>query len=240
MRLNRPLGLQYLPAIALVLALWTPTFAQESQLDQNAAEFVPVAAQPAVMIDSSNSRISFVGIHVGDEPKPRLGGFTEFQGYVAVDAATSEMKSMVVDIQMDSIWTEFVDLTTHLKNADFFDVASFPSARFVSTEIVAGENGACTVNGNLTLHGQTAPVSLEGEFRMADGALMFRSRFSLDRSEFGMTEMLSGVDAMVQVELAIGQPTITSDAQEGHGGDSSEAEEEMATRQISLALPNMT
>ena len=240
MRIMRLVSVSHMLTAAIALLFLAPVaFAQESQLDQNAAEFVPVAAQPAVIIDASNSRISFVGVHVGDDPKPRLGGFTDFQGYVVVDPASSQMTSMVVDIRVDSLWTEFVNLTTHLKNEDFFNVPSFPNARFESTEITSNADGVCSVTGNLTLHGETAPVTFNGEFKMEDGALMFRSRFSIDRSDFGMNEMLSGVDAAVQVELSIGQPTVTSDAQEGHGGDSSETEETTA-RNVSLALPNMT
>jgi polyisoprenoid-binding protein YceI len=49
-----------------------------------------------------------------------------------------------------------------LKSANYFDVAQFPSATFTSTS-VSGGSGHLTVNGNLTLHGVTRPVTLDVE-----------------------------------------------------------------------------
>jgi len=46
------------------------------------------------------------------------------------------------------------------------------------------------------------------------------TKFMLDRSQFGMDKMLSGVEKMVQVELFIGQKTSPTAAAGGHGGDS--------------------
>jgi polyisoprenoid-binding protein YceI len=51
---------------------------------------------------------------------------------------------------------------THIKSPDFFDVATFPTATFVSTG-VARNGGNLTVTGNFTLHGVTKPVVLEVE-----------------------------------------------------------------------------
>ena len=49
-----------------------------------------------------------------------------------------------------------------LKSANFFDVAQFPTATFVSTSIAKNGSGL-TVSGNLTLHGVTKPVVLQME-----------------------------------------------------------------------------
>lgn len=49
-----------------------------------------------------------------------------------------------------------------MKGANFFDVAHFPTATFVSTSIA--KNGtALAVSGNLTLHGVTKPVVFQVE-----------------------------------------------------------------------------
>jgi len=50
----------------------------------------------------------------------------------------------------------------HLKTADFFDTAKFPTATFVSTSVAHSATGL-TVSGNLTLHGVTKPVVLTVE-----------------------------------------------------------------------------
>jgi polyisoprenoid-binding protein YceI len=217
----------------------------QTDVPQNTkVETVPVPVQSVVLFSPANTRISFVGIHVGDDPKPRLGGFAEFQGHAIVDPANNAINSIAIDIKVDSVWSQFKKLTGHLKNADFFDTAKFPSARFVSSEIKMGDNGECIVAGNLTLHGQTKPVKFAAKYQFKAGGLLLNGDFQLDRSQFGMNQMLSGVDKMVSVEIIVGQATAPSKAQPGHGGDTkkekqSNIESPSTLRQVSINLPNM-
>ena len=73
---------------------------------------------------------------------------------------------------------------------------------------------------------------------------MLAAKFKLDRSQFGMDQMLSGVDKMVEVEIFIGQQTSPSGEQSGHGGDSkkkqSKVDSKSKLRTVSVHLPNMT
>jgi polyisoprenoid-binding protein YceI len=222
-------------------------FAQQTQTQpqQNVQTATsPVPVQSVVFLAPSNSRISFVGIHVGDDPKPRLGGFSRFQGYAVVDPDNNAVTSISIDINVDSVWTQFEKLTGHLKNADFFDTAKFPAARFVSTEIGITQKGQCTITGNLTLHGATKSISFPANYRFENGGMLLAAKFQLDRSQFGMDQMLSGVDKLVEVEIFVGQQTSASKAEPGHGGDSkkkqSSVEPASELRQVSINLPNMT
>ena len=233
-----------LPITAIVtfsmLLSQTPALAQENA--QPATNPVPV--QSVVVLAPENSRISFVGIHVGDDPKPRLGGFKQFQGHAVVDPNKNVLTSIVFDINVDSVWTQFKKLTGHLKNADFFDTANFPSARFVSTEIKMTGEGKCEVAGNLTLHGQTKGLSFPAQYRLDNGGLVLATKFKFDRSQFGMDQMLSGVDKLVEVEIYVGQATTPAEEVDGHGSNdkkkkpSDESEHEL--KQVSIKLPNMT
>ena len=69
-----------------------------------------------------NTSIEFVGTHVGDDPKPRLGGFKKFSG--KVEMADGKPVALKVDMEITSIWTEFDNLTKHLMNADFLRLKS--------------------------------------------------------------------------------------------------------------------
>jgi polyisoprenoid-binding protein YceI len=60
---------------------------------------------------------------------------------------------------MSTVDTGVPSRDADLKSANFFDVAQYPTATFASTS-VARENGGLAVNGNLTLHGVTKPVTL--------------------------------------------------------------------------------
>lgn len=175
-------------AIAILAGMMSSDklLAQEtaSQPAENASQqTVPVPVESIVTLTPSNSRISFVGTHVGDDPKPRLGGFSKFYGQLNVDPAKNTVTSIAIDIKVDSVWTEFAKLTGHLKNADFFDVAKFPTSRFVSTEIKMGQDGNCTVTGDLTLHGQTSSITFPASYQFGNGGLLFASKFRLDRSQ---------------------------------------------------------
>src|SRR5215471_1753759 len=87
-----------------------------------AAELTPVPIQTsAVKLGPENTRIQFVGTHVGPKPDPRTGGFARFTGAVQVDVAAKAVKSVNIEIDTGSLWTEFPMLTSHLKSADFFE-----------------------------------------------------------------------------------------------------------------------
>jgi polyisoprenoid-binding protein YceI len=234
-------------AFAFVAVALTISISADHSTAQDAADeavTVPVPVESVVMLSPKNSSISFVGIHVGDDPKPRLGGFSKFSGNAKVDLANQKIKSLKVYMQVDSVWTEFEKLTAHLKNEDFFEVDKFPKASFVSKKIEISEAGKCTITGNLTLHGQTNRTSFPAEYRFENGGLVLSAKFQIDRSEFGMDQMLSGVDKLVAVELQIGKKTVIPDAKDGHGGDSKKKQSENkkpdATQKVSLKLPNMT
>jgi len=229
----------YFPVLAI--AIVASSFGQSKAQD---ATLTPAAIETAVLISPENSNISFVGIHVGDDPKPRLGGFAKFNGYVKVDAAAKSISGVHLDIDVNSVWTEFGKLTGHLKNADFFETDKYPTSSFTSTKIEVTEEGKCTITGDLTLHGESKSISFPAEFQFAKEGLTLSSQFKLDRSMFGMDKMLSGVDKLVSMTFQVGAKTEPKTEQDGHGGgkknDQSKNESKAKTQQVSLKLPNMT
>ena len=117
----------------------------------------PVIAGEKYLITPDNSKIEFVGSKVTGS---HHGAFAKFSG--AIDYAGQPEKSQVtITIDTSSVTTDTPDLTKHLQTADFFDVAKYPQATFVSTEMKpSGDKGAThTVAGNLTLHGVTKSVT---------------------------------------------------------------------------------
>ncbi|HEU4834568.1 MAG TPA: YceI family protein [Pyrinomonadaceae bacterium] len=136
------------------------------------------------VITPQNSKIEFVGSKVTGKHN---GSFGDFSGQI--DYAGSPENSRVnITIKVDSITTDTPDLTKHLKTADFFDVAKYPEASFVSTAIKAGgENGAShTVTGNLTLHGVTKAVTFPATINVTPDAATVESSFSINRKDFGI------------------------------------------------------
>ena len=147
-------------------------------------------ASPAVaqgqkyLITPQNSKIEFIGSKVTGKQN---GSFGDFSGQI--DYAGSPENSRVnITIKTDSITTDAADLTKHLKTADFFDVAKYPEATFISTAIKAGgERGAThTVTGNLTMHGVSKAITFPATINVTPDAATVESSFSLNRKDFGI------------------------------------------------------
>ncbi len=135
-------------------------------------------------ITPANSKIEFVGSKVTGSHN---GSFQKFTGEVNY-AGAPEKSRVSITIETNSVTTDTPDLTKHLQTPDFFDVAKFPQATFVSTEIKAGgEKGAShTVTGNLTLHGVTKSISFPATISAAPDAITVESSFSINRKDFGI------------------------------------------------------
>jgi polyisoprenoid-binding protein YceI len=148
----------------------------------------PVALAPIAgekyLITPENSKIEFVGSKVTGSHN---GSFGKFSG--AIDYLGQPERSRVtITIDLDSLTTDDPKLTTHLKTADFFDVAKYPQASFVSTEIKAGgDKGAThTITGNLNLHGATKSIAFPATIAVSPGAITVDSTFSINRKDFGI------------------------------------------------------
>ena len=77
-------------------------------------------------------------------------------------------------------------LEGHLKSADFFDVAQFPTASFEITNVVKNE-GKVAVTGNLTAKGISKSITIPATFAVANGFVTFKSdTFKIDRTAFGI------------------------------------------------------
>jgi len=72
------------------------------------------------------------------------------------------MSSIKVTIPIASLNTGVPDLDEHLKSEDFFGLAKYPTATFVSTRVEKGmDMNHFKVTGNLTIRSVTRPVTLD-------------------------------------------------------------------------------
>lgn len=152
-------------------------------------EAAPVASPAAAQgqkyaITAQNSKVEFVGSKVTGSHN---GSFEDFSGEIDY-AGTPDQSRVSFTIKTDSIKTDEADLTKHLKTADFFDVAKFPEATFVSTSIKpGGDQGAShTVTGNLTLHGVTKAITFPATINVTSEVANVDSNFSINRKDFGI------------------------------------------------------
>lgn len=140
-------------------------------------------------IDASHSVVEFVVRHLG-LAKVR-GRFNEFSGTVIVadDIAGS---SVEVTINAATIDTRDAGRDEHLRGPDFLNVEQHPTLAFRSTA-VRQQRSDWLVDGDLTVAGQTRPVTLTVDFEGAaqdpwGGARIgFSAETKVNREDFGLT-----------------------------------------------------
>ena len=118
------------------------------------------------------------------------GRFTQFDGELVT--GTDPLDSAVTaSIDLDSIDTGNADRDNHLRSADFFEVETFPTMTYHSTEIRAEDDGY-VLDGELTLKGVTRAVPLRLELGGfgpdAHGGVRagFTATGEIKRSDFGV------------------------------------------------------
>jgi polyisoprenoid-binding protein YceI len=120
------------------------------------------------------------------------GRFTQFTGTleVAEDPLQSQLS---VDVELASVDTRDEDRDGHLRSADFFDVENHPTMSFRSTGLERASDGQFRVNGDLTVHGVTRPLTLDvsfdgvGQDPWGNQRLGFSASGELNREDFGLT-----------------------------------------------------
>ncbi len=184
--MSRRLALTILSGLIFFTACNDPAADKTKAKTGEAAQVASPAAAPGqkYLITTQNSKIEFVGSKVTGHHN---GSFGDFSGEID-HTGNPETSRVRIAIKMDSIATDTPDLTKHLKTADFFDVAKFPEATFVSTAIKpGGENGAThTITGNLTMHGVTKAVTFPATINVTPDAATVESSFSINRKDFGI------------------------------------------------------
>ena len=137
-----------------------------------------------IALNASNTTLGFVGAKVTGSHEGKFETVTGKITYTGADPTTAKVD---VSIDMASLKTGIEKLDGHLKSPDFFDVAKFPTATFVSTAIIGGAGDAAhTVTGTLDLHGVKKQISFPVKLDISDTALKANATFSINRKDFGI------------------------------------------------------
>jgi polyisoprenoid-binding protein YceI len=154
----------------------------------NTAAAIPGYLAGTWQIDAVHSDVSFTVRHMMVS-KVR-GGFTDFEGTI-VTAAEPTQSSVTATIKLDSINTNNEQRDGHIKSADFFDTAQYPTMTYTSTGVTPVGDG-WQVAGELSLHGVTkaVPLSLElngfGPDPYGGTRAGFSAKAEISRGDFGI------------------------------------------------------
>jgi polyisoprenoid-binding protein YceI len=136
---------QFIAALSTIIALTLPTLAFASTWT----------------IDPDHSNVGFRVRHLMISNV--RGSFDKHSGTVVIDDKDITKSKVEVTIDTSSINTNVTKRDEHLRSADFFDVAKFPTMTFVSRNVAKAGQDRLKVTGDLTLHGVTREVVLDVE-----------------------------------------------------------------------------
>ena len=141
-----------------------------------------------------------------------LGSFNDFEASLDFDPENIENASLEVVIDTASLDVDLPEFEEELRGDNWFDVAAFPQAIFRTTRYLeAIDDDSFIFEGDLTLLGTTAPVSLEVNFHGGGRNFLTRSYtvgFSgsaiFNRSDFGLDRFTSfGVGDEIELEIHV-------------------------------------
>ena len=141
-----------------------------------------------------------------------IGTFNEFEASLDFDPEDIENASLEVVINTSSLDVDIPEFEEELRGDNWFDVAVFPQAVYRTTRFVESvDEDTFLFEGDLTLLGTTAPVSLEVNFHGGGRNFLTRSYtvgFSgsakFNRSDFGLDRFTSfGVGDEIDLEIHV-------------------------------------
>ncbi|MFN2608654.1 MAG: YceI family protein [Acidimicrobiales bacterium] len=141
-------------------------------------------------IDASHSSVGFTARHLMVS-KVR-GRFGTFSGTIVV-ADPPEQSSVEVTVDTASIDTGDAKRDEHLRSADFLNVEEYPSMTFKSTSVKVTGSDRLELVGDLTVLGQTRPVTLQASYEgvatdpWGGTRLGFDATGEVDREDWGLT-----------------------------------------------------
>jgi polyisoprenoid-binding protein YceI len=173
----------------------------------------PTLPQPGTwVIDTAHSSVEFVVRHL--MVSKARGRFDDFHGELHI-GDRPEDSSVNVAISAASVSTGDPRRDGHLASADFFEVERYPTITFRSTGVRPLGGSRYEVDGELTVHGVTRPVTLDTEYfgttrdPFGNDKVIFSASTEVDREDFGLTwnqaletgGVLVGKKARIELEV---------------------------------------
>jgi polyisoprenoid-binding protein YceI len=158
-------------------------------------------------VDPAHSFVEFRIKHLGYSWL--YGRFNDISGEFTYDAASPEASEIAVEIDTASVDTNHAERDKHLRSDDFLDVETYPKASFKSTKFTPNGDGGGTLEGELTLHGVTKPITIElaklgeGDDPWGGYRAGFVGTTNLTRKDFGMDYDLGPASETMELELGI-------------------------------------
>ena len=138
--------------------------------------------------------------------------FTDYEGVLLLDLEEPENSTVDVTFNLaGGFWVgpDQDRFEAHLESDDLFDTAQFPTARFVATSFETEDGQTGTMTGDLTLLGETRPVTLNVTLNHAGGhpfnaerqVAGFSASTTIQRSQWGLGYAVPAVSDEIEISI---------------------------------------
>lgn len=167
----------------------------------------PIFAANTYTLDNGHSYVLWRINHFGFS---NPSGKWMADGTLILDENNPENSKVNVTIHVANVDTGIPKLNEHLKTADFFDVKKFPTATFVSEKITVIGKDKAKIQGMLTVHGVSKPITLDVKLnKLAMSPITnkqtagFSATATLLRSDYGINKYLPGLGDKVSIDIEV-------------------------------------
>lgn len=163
-------------------------------------------------IDPNHTNARFAIDHFGTSTNH--AGIYKLQGKVEYDPS-AQTGQIDIHLPVANIDSGVEGFNNHLKSADILDAEKYPEITFSSTKFNFDGDKVNSVEGNLTLHGQTHPVTLTATKFNCYNSPKLKTQVcggdfttTIDRSQWGVNFLIDAgfakdVNIDIQVEAAL-------------------------------------
>ena len=174
-------------------------------------------AMPGALAQSwqieDGSRIGFTAFQQGS---PVDGRFESFAAEISFDPDDLADSRVEVEIDAASITTGHKDRDTTLRSSGFFDVATWPTARFTSEEMTHEGGDSYAAHGRLTIRDVTRDVVLPFELTIEDNGgrqlANAKGELTISRLDYGVGQgdwastKTVGEEVVIRIEIRATRP----------------------------------
>lgn len=156
-----------------------------------AATAIALAAVETWRVDPNHTTAQFTARHFGIVPV--VGTIPVKNAVVKLESGTQIPIEVSAELDPAGEDTHNGMRDNDIRSAHYLDVATYPNMTFQSTKITGSDPKHFTIAGNLTMHGQTHPVTLNagvvgaGKSPRGRSIIAYAATGTIDRTQWGMS-----------------------------------------------------
>ncbi len=188
---------------ATILSSCSDNGQQATTTDAQEVETVETTETVTFATVKEGSHLDWRASHLGGV-QPRFGDISLQSASFLVNNGVLTNAAVMVDMASLTVKSfpegskEQSDLTGHLKNDDFFKIATYPTAKFELTKLESAEGDYnSVVTGNLTILDATKSITFKANVTVSQSEVSIKSEdFAVNRTDWGLVYNVEGSEGV--------------------------------------------